>query len=172
MDSPLLHPYTLFRKGLPSSASALSLRAPRRFAFDGWESPRPSTGSDGDSTKAFMKAPLDPPDVPTLQGSPYVKHGSGITVLLLGHKAGTSFPVYQSGSMLNGMVVLEKPTSIASVDVKVRDLQLTSCPVKSHFFMTVGSIRFCSRNPRRGQERHRVLLGPADLLECRQRQFP
>lgn len=62
-----------------------------------------------------------------------MKHGSGITLLLLGHKAGTTFPVYQSGSVLNGMVVLAKPAGVASLDVKVRDLQLPSCPAKTHF---------------------------------------
>ncbi|SRR5260221_5279768 len=134
MGSPLLDPYSLLRKGLPASTSALSLRAPRRFAFDGWESPRPSMGSNNDSVTAFMKSSLDQPDGPNIQGSPYVKHGSGITLLLLGHKAGTTFPVYQSGKLLSGMVVLAKPAGVASLDVKVRDLQLASALLKPNFW--------------------------------------
>lgn len=133
MDSPLLHPYSLLRKGLPASTSALSLRAPR-FAFDGWESPRPSMGSDNDSATAFIKPSLDQPDGPNIRGSPYVKHGSGITLLLLGHRAGTTFPVYQSGRLLSGMVVLAKPVGVASLDVKVRDLQLCFCPAKTQLW--------------------------------------
>lgn len=76
---------------------------------------------------------MDPPDVPTIQGPPYAKHGSGISVLLLGHKAGTSLPVYQSGSALNGTVVLAKLAGVASLDVKVRDLRLTSALLKLTF---------------------------------------
>jgi len=134
MDPPLLHPYSLLRKGLPASTSALSLRAPRRFAFDGWESPRPSMASDNDSGTAFMRPSLDQPDAPNIQGSPYVKHGSGITLLLLGHKAETTFPVYQSGRLLNGLVVLAKPAGVASLDVKVRDLRLASALLKLNFW--------------------------------------
>jgi len=48
-----------------------------------------------------------------------VKHGSGITLLLLGHRAGTTFPVYQSGRLLSGMVVLAKPVGVTSLDVKL-----------------------------------------------------
>lgn len=120
--------------------SALSLRAPRRFAFDGWESSRPSVGSEWDSATAFIKPPLDQPDVPTIQGSPYVKHGSGITLLLLGHKAGTTFPAYQSGSVLNGMVVLAKPAGVASLEVKVRGLQFTAALLKLILCQLEGSV--------------------------------
>jgi hypothetical protein len=70
--------------------------------------------------------PSDKRDIPSARGYPYVKHGSGITLLLSGHKAGTSLPVYQSGSLMSGMVVVSKPASIASLEVKVRDLQLPS----------------------------------------------
>jgi hypothetical protein len=107
--------------------------------------------SDNDSATAFMKPSLDQPDGPNIRGSPYVKHGSGITLLLLGHRAGTTFPVYQSGRLLSGIVVLAKPVGVASLDVKVRDLQLASALLKLSRG-TVGSIRFCSGNPRRWQE--------------------
>jgi len=48
-----------------------------------------------------------------------VKHASGITLLLSGHKAGTPCPVYHSGSLISGMVVLSKPSSVTSLEVKL-----------------------------------------------------
>jgi hypothetical protein len=129
MDTPLLHPYALFRRGLAASASALHLHGPRQSIFDDWESPRPSMGSEYDSETEFVAVavpPFDKHDTPPAQGYPYVKHGSGITLLLSGHKAGTSLPVYQSGSLMSGMVVISKPATIASLEVKVRDLHLLS----------------------------------------------
>jgi len=50
---------------------------------------------------------------------PYVKHSYGITLLLSGHRAGTSLPIYHSGSLMSGMVVLSKLQGVASLDVKL-----------------------------------------------------
>ena len=122
MESPLLHPYSLLRRGFSASVSRLSIRSPRPPSYENWESPRPSTGgSDVDSATAFASV-----GAPLLDKSeyPYVKHNSGITLLLSGHRAGTSLPVYQSGSLMSGMVVLSKVQGVASLDIKVRDLLL------------------------------------------------
>ncbi|KAF8491182.1 hypothetical protein F5888DRAFT_1620287 [Russula emetica] len=64
------------------------------------------------------KLDISPPAVAP-HGCPYVKHGSGITVILSGHKAGTSLPLYPSGSSISGVVVLSKLESIESLDVKL-----------------------------------------------------
>ena len=178
MDPQLLHPYALIRRGLAASASALNLHGPRQSIFDDWESPRPSMESNYDSETEFVTVavpPFDKRDIPTVRGYPYVKHGSGITLLLSGHKAGTSLPIYQSGSLISGMVVLSKPASIASLEVKVRDLQLPS--LLCHFepcqpdspSAIVGRLHLCSRNSRRWQEWHRLLLGPTDHMASRRR---
>jgi len=48
-----------------------------------------------------------------------VKHGSGITLLLSGHHPTTPLPLYPSGSVMNGMVVLSKPGGVTSLEIKL-----------------------------------------------------
>ena len=52
-----------------------------------------------------------------------MKHGSGVTLLLTGHTTGTSLPIYQSGSLLSGIAVLDKPACVTSLEIKVRSLR-------------------------------------------------
>jgi len=99
-------------------------------------------GSEYDSETEFVAVavpPFDKLDTLPAQGYPYVKHGSGITLLLSGHKAGTSLPIYQSGSLMSGMVVISKPATIASLEVKVRDFLLPSfcSAISSHVRLTI-----------------------------------
>ncbi len=136
MDSPLGHPYG--RKYQSTSTLSLAAHFPpvptlpspppaiKDLSLGSWHSDS-SSGSDleGPMT-AFVsltglpsgKRDISPPPVAP-HGCPYVKHGSGITVILSGHKAGTSLPLYPSGSSISGVVFFSNLESVESLDVKV-----------------------------------------------------
>ena len=137
MDSPLGHPYGQYRKC--QSTSTLSLAAhfpPGPAAPPAIKDPREglwrsdsSMESDRGPVTAFLsftglqsvdKLDISPPAVAS-HGCPYVKHGSGMTVILSGHKAGTSLPLYPSGSSISGVAILSKLETIESLDVRVSD---------------------------------------------------
>ncbi len=131
IDFSLGHPYAQSRKCCPVANLSLAAHfppVPTLPAIKDLGSWRPSIGSDRSPMTAFftvMEPPSDkldtsPPALPA-HGFPYVKHSNGVTVLLSGHKAGTSLPLYPSGSSLCGSVVLSKFEGIASLDVKVSD---------------------------------------------------
>jgi hypothetical protein len=134
MYSPLGHPYA--RKYPSTSTLSLAAHFPpvpvlppiKDLSQGSWHSDS-SSGSDYDGPMtAFVsltglpsdKRDISPPPVAP-HGCPYVKHGSGITVILSGHKAGTSLPLYPSGSLISGVVFFSKLERIESLDVKVGD---------------------------------------------------
>jgi hypothetical protein len=134
MDSPLGHPFA--RKCQSTSTLPLPLAAQfppvpalpiKDLKLGSWHSDSSMESDHGPVTAfvSFMEFPSEKSDIspPAVapHGCPYVKHGSGITVILSGHKAGTSLPHYPSGSSINGVVVLSKLESIESLDVKVGD---------------------------------------------------
>jgi hypothetical protein len=173
MDSPLGHPYGQYRKCPSSSTLSLAADFPPVPALPAIKDPRlgswnsdSSIGLDHDPVTAFLsfmefpsaKLDISPPAVAP-HGCLYVKHGSGITVILSGHKAGTSLPLYPSGSSISGMVVLSKLEGIESLDVKVGDPFI--CVVLRHtklIFALVGRIHICTRNPGRPQEKYCVFI--------------
>lgn len=139
MDSTLGHPYAQYRKCQSASSLSLAAHFPPVPALSAvkdlklvasWHS-NSSSGSDNNTpaVKAFFSftgglpsAKRDTsPRAMAPHGCPYVKHGSGITVILSGHKAGTSLPLYPSGSSISGVVFLSKLESVESLDVKVGD---------------------------------------------------
>ena len=134
MDSPLGHPYSRYRKCQSTSTLPLAAHFPpvpalpiKHLKLGSWNSDS-SVGSYRSPVTAFvsfMEFPSEKPNIspPAVapHGCPYVKHGSGITVILSGHKAGTSLPLYPSGSSISGVVVLSKLETIESLDVKVGD---------------------------------------------------
>lgn len=122
-----VHPYAHTRRWQSLSTSALALNAPHESTFEDSQSHRQSIGSDPDSARplvSFAAHPSEKGDISSpvspSHGSPYVRHSSGITLILFRHKAGTSLPPYRSGSPITGMVVLSKAGGLASLDVKVR----------------------------------------------------
>jgi hypothetical protein len=129
MNSLLAHPYAQHRRSRSVSSLSPPARSPHGSAVDSekklglWH---PSMGPHQGSVTAFVsvmgppsdKLDVSPPAMP-IHGYPYVKHSSGITVILSGHRAGTSLPLYPSGSLISGVVVLSKVESITSLDVKV-----------------------------------------------------
>lgn len=133
MDSPRGHPYAQYRKRqstiLPLAAHFPPVPAVpiKDLRLASWHSD--SSESDNGPLTAFVsftglpsnKRDISPPadGPPPAHGCPYVKHGSGITVILSGHKAGTSFPLYRSGSSISGVVVLSKLENVESFDVKL-----------------------------------------------------
>ena len=165
MDSPLGHPYARSRKCRPPSllplvphftpVPALPIKD---LKLGSW--PDSSMRSDHGPVTAFvsfMEFPSEKPDIspPAVapHGCPYVKHSNGTTVILSGHKAGTSLPLYPSGSSISGVVVLSKLESIESLDVKVGNPFILA--VSRHaklIFTLVGRIHLCTRNPSRLQE--------------------
>jgi hypothetical protein len=158
MYSLLAHPYSPRRC---QSASTLSMgtQSPHEPAIKNLGLWHPSMGSDHGSVTAFVSV-MGPPsekkhDAPPLTKPPheypYVKHCSGVTVILSGHRAGTSLPLYPSGSLISGVVVLSKAESAVSLDVKVS----ASLSVSRHFeliVVLVGRQHLCTRNPRRRKE--------------------
>lgn len=167
MDSPLGHPYAQYRKCQSTSTLPLAAHFPpvpalpiKHLRLGSW---------DSDSSMALDQVPVTTflsltglpsekdkpkPDIlpPTAapHGCPYVKHGSGITVILSGHKAGTSLPLYPSGSSISGVVVLSKLESVESLDVKVSDplISTVSLHARAHLRSIVaGRIHLCMRNP-------------------------
>ncbi|KAH9983011.1 hypothetical protein BJV74DRAFT_55472 [Russula compacta] len=121
------HPYTLFRRAQSESTFALPVRAPEVFPAEDSDSHSPLMESDHDSVPEVIsftaslsdKYDASPPAAAPARAYPYVKHGSGITVILSGHRAGTSLPLHPSGSTLSGMVVLAKAANVASLNVKL-----------------------------------------------------
>jgi hypothetical protein len=163
MDSPLGHPYAQSRKCQSTSIPPLAAHFPpvralpiKDLKLGSWHSGS-SMGLDHGPVTAFVsfmellpseKLEISPPPAVAPHGCPYVKHGSGITVILSGHKAGTSLPLYPSGSSISGVVVLSKLESVESLDVKVGDPFIR--PVSRHaklIFSLVGRIHLCTRNP-------------------------
>ena len=152
MDSPLGHPYG--RKYPSTSTLSLAAHFPpvppikdSDLSLVGSLHSDASSGSgsdlDGPMTTAFVSftgLPSskrdDSPPPPTMapHGCPYVKHGNGITVILSGHKAGTSLPLYPSGSLISGVVFFSKLESIESLDVKVGVTDRPLIIVPSSFF--------------------------------------
>lgn len=156
MYSLLAHPYAPRRCQSTSTLStrALSPHGPAIKNLGLWH---PSMGSDDSSVTAFVsvtgppseKLDSSPLSIP-IHEYPYVKHSSGVTVILSGHRAGTSLPLYPSGSLISGVVVLSKVESAASLDVKV------GAPfISRHFKLIlalVGRHHLCTRNPGRRKE--------------------
>ncbi|KAH9959785.1 hypothetical protein BC827DRAFT_439199 [Russula dissimulans] len=125
---PPAHPYAPNLRAQSASRSALALRSLRGASLDEVASQR-SIGSDYDSATAFasfLASPFDKSDASQStvlgQGRPYVKHNSGITLILSGHHPTTALPLYPSGSVMSGMVALSKPGAAASVEVKLEGL--------------------------------------------------
>jgi hypothetical protein len=164
MDSP--HPYGQYRKCQSTSILPLADHFPpvpalpiKDLRLGSWHSDSSMGSGHGPVTAfvSFMELPsekldISPPAV-AAHGCPYVKHGSGITVILSGHKVGTSLPLYPSGSSISGVVVLSKLESVESLDVKVGDPFIRA--VSRHaklIFALVGKIHLCTRNPGRIQE--------------------
>lgn len=189
MDSPLGHPYAQYRKCQSTTSLSLAahfppvpaLPATKHLKLESYS----SMGSDSGPVTAFLsfsglpsgKLDISPPVTsPTVvapqclhgHGCPYVKHGSGTSVILSGHKAGTSLPLYPSGSPISGVVFLSKLESVESLDVKVGDLFIPV--VSTSFSSLVGRIHLCTRNPGRLQEQERLFIGAADVMERRLRQ--
>ncbi|KAI9507616.1 hypothetical protein F5148DRAFT_1307148 [Russula earlei] len=122
------HPYAHSLRGQPVSWSTSAVHTLRASSLEEVESRSVSIGSEYDSATAFasvLASPLSKPEASIPEtlgignGHPYVKHGSGITLILSGHQAGTPLPLYSSGSLMSGMIALAKPTGVASVDVKL-----------------------------------------------------
>lgn len=143
MDSPMGHPYAQSPRKCRSTSTPplrpLAAHFPpvpalpiKDLRLGSWHSDS-SMGSDRGPVTAFVSfmellpsekvdnapPPAVAPAAP--HGCPYVKHGSGVTVILPGHKAGTSLPLYPSGNLISGVVVLSKLESVESFDVKVGD---------------------------------------------------
>ncbi|KAI0269975.1 hypothetical protein BC834DRAFT_967686 [Gloeopeniophorella convolvens] len=125
------HPYA---RGVPSmSTSALPPpRAPSVWSTRSASQHRPSTASASDtgSLAPLVSAPASPSPPAkgtpartaaalTLPHQPFVRQDGHVTLILAGHKAGTALPVYPSGALISGMVVLGKPAAVAAVDVKL-----------------------------------------------------
>ena len=163
MDSPLEHPYAQYRKCQSTSTLSLAAHFPPVPALpaikdlslgSSWHSDSDSSGSDHVPVTAYFSFRPDKFDIsPSAlapHGCPYVKHGSGITVILSGHKTGTSLPLYPSGSSISGVIVLSKLESVESLEVKVSDPLIRA--VSRHdglIFAPVGRIDLCTRNPSR-----------------------
>jgi hypothetical protein len=142
MDSPLGHPYAQYRKCQSTSSLSLAAHFPpvpalpaiKDLKLGSWHSDS-LMGLDNTPVTTFFsftglpsaKRNISPPAVAP-HGCPYVKHGSGITVILSGHKAGTSLPLYPSGSSISGVVFLSKLESVESLDVKVGDPSFRGMP--------------------------------------------
>jgi hypothetical protein len=166
MDSPLTHPYALQRRCRSVSTLSPATRSTHGPADSEknlglWH---PSTETEHGSVTAFVsvmgppsnKLDVSPPAMPVHE-YPYVKHNSGITVILSGHRAGTSLPLYPSGSLISGVVVLSKVESITSLNVKVSvPFVPPSFPAVSQhlklIFVLVGRSHLSSRNPGRRKE--------------------
>jgi hypothetical protein len=165
MDFKLGHPYAQTRKCRSLSTSSLVAHfppVPTLPAIKDLESWLPSIGSDRSPMTAFFtvmeppssdKLDTSPPALPA-HGFPYVKHSNGVTVILSGHKAGTSLPLYPSGSSICGSVVLSKFEGITSLDVKVSDpfIMAVFSWHSKFIFALVGRMHLCTRNPGRLQE--------------------
>lgn len=175
MNSPLGHPYAQYQKCQSTSNLSLAAHFPlvpalpiKDLRLGSWHSDS-SVGSDHGPVTTFVSfmglpsdkldiSPASPPAVAP-HGCPYVKHGSGITVILSGHKAGTSLPLHPSGSSISGVVVLSKLESIESLDVKVGDPFIRAVsPHAKPIFALVGRIHLCTRNPGRPQEQYRLFI--------------
>jgi len=149
-SSPPAHPYALTLRALSASRSALALRSLRGASLDEVASQR-SAVSDYDSATAFaslLASSSDTPDnslrVVIGQGRPYVKHGSGITLLLSGHHPTSPLPLYPSGSVMHGMVVLSKPGGVTSLEVKVRFLSFFLDNCVALIVTLVGGLYLCT----------------------------
>jgi hypothetical protein len=112
-STPTLHghfrvPFAGFRKESESRPSSAQ----------GYDSPTPRIS---DPSRPSDETKVSPPLVPRFD-HPYVQHGCGATLLLTGHKAETSIgiPIFSSGSLISGTVYLNKPPSVASLEIKVR----------------------------------------------------
>lgn len=134
MYSLLAHPYSP-RRCQSTTMLSMGTRSPHGPTIEKLGLWHPSMGSDDSSVTAFVSvtgSPSEKLDAPPLSMPtheyPYVKHSSGVTVILSGHRAGTSLPLYPSGSLISGVVVLSKVETTASLDVKV------SAPFVSHHF--------------------------------------
>ena len=166
MNSLLAHPYAQHRRCRSVSTLSPATRSTHGPADSEknlglWHS---CTGQDERSVTTFVsvmgpplnKLDVSPPAMP-IHEYPYVKHNSGITVILSGHRAGTSLPLYPSGSLISGVVVLSKVENITSLDVKV---SVSFIPprfpaVSRHaklIFVLVGRSHLSSRNPGRRKE--------------------
>lgn len=172
MDSPLGHPYAQYQKCHPTSNLSLAAHFPpvpalpiKDLRLGSWHSDSSMVSDHGPVTTfvSFMGLPSDKLDIspPAVapHGCPYVKHGSGITVILSGHKVGTSLPLYPSGSSISGAVVPSKLESVESLDVKVGDPFIRAVsPHAKLIFALVGRIHLCTRNPGRIQEQYRLFI--------------
>lgn len=140
MDSPLGHPYS--RKCQSTTSLSLAahfppvppalppIKVPRLGSSHSRSRSDSTMGSYSGPKTAFISfmdlpSPSDKPDIsPPIvapHGCPFVKHRSGISVILSGHKTGTLLPVYPSGSSISGVVVLSKLENVESLEVKVGD---------------------------------------------------
>lgn len=166
MDSPLGHPYAQFRKCQSTSSLSLADHFPpvpalpviKHLKLGSWHSDSSIGSNSGPVTAVFSftglpsaKLDISPPPAMAPHGCPYVKHGSGITVILSGHKAGTSLPLYPSGSSIRGVVFLSKLESVESLDVKVGD-PFHPRRFASSSLSLVGRIHLCTRITGRLQE--------------------
>jgi hypothetical protein len=130
MDSPFGHPYSQSKSIRSLTAHFPPVPAPppiKDLRLGSWHSDS-TVGSDNGPVTGFFsfmdlpseKLVISPPAVAP-HGCPYVKHNSGITLILSGHKAGTSSPLYPSGSSISGVVVLSDLERVESLEVKVGD---------------------------------------------------
>jgi hypothetical protein len=132
MSAVSFHPFAY--RGLPVSNSTPALCEPDHVAFLG-SYKEPETPFSFSSTGALEYDPVircfpDPPrpsdetKVPPPFGPslnhPHVKHGGDATLLLTGHKTGTTLPFFPSGSLISGTAILNKPASVTALEIKVR----------------------------------------------------
>lgn len=138
MSTASSHPYAYARRGLSASASASApvLRGYPRVPSAAGGSRKQSESRllresahdsamrlhTSDAPRSSEETKVSPTLAPP-RCHPYVKHGSGVTLLLTGHTTGTSLPIYQSGSLLSGIAVLDKPACVTSLEIKVRSLR-------------------------------------------------
>jgi hypothetical protein len=115
----------------------------------------PVTRSTHDTPRPSDETKVSPPLGPSLN-HPYVKHGGDATLLLTGHKGGTTLPFFPSGSLISGTAILNKPASVTALEIKVRTFcsppRPSLCGITYFILATVGRPLLRARNPGRGKK--------------------